>query len=232
VRRDHDRARYRLEELKGTRRGLVTVGTIECLASDFAPTVFRKIQDRHPGIALTAFIEGTQQIVAALLGGTIDIAVSFTVPSGAGIEHFTEIAVPIGAVMSPEHRLSDRPSLRLSQLPGFPLLLPASDMPIRVAIDEAFASANVAFSPVVMSNSMTLIKNLAKHGERIALISKLDAYAELLTGELVFVPIESRHLKQGPLSISKRQGQLMSPAIKIVADALHQELAHVLSTPR
>jgi DNA-binding transcriptional LysR family regulator len=223
-RRDHERARFRMEQLKGTSRGLVSVGTIECLSTEFVPTVFRDIQDRHPGIALSAFIDSTQQIVNALLSGALDLAISFTVPTTPGIEHIAEFEVPIGAVMAPDHRLARQSSLRLAEVARFPLLVPARSMPIRTAIDEAFASTSVAFTPVVTSNSTTLLKTMAKHGERVALISRIDAYAELRSGELKFVPIESRHLRQGPLSLSKRQGLATSPVINLVAESLRERL--------
>jgi DNA-binding transcriptional LysR family regulator len=228
-RRDLYRARHRLEQLKGTRSGLVSVGTIECLATDFTPAVFRKIQDLHPGIALSGMIDSTQNIVRALLTGTIDVAVSFTVPTMAGIDRVMEVNAPIGAVMSPEHPLAKRRSLRLSELPNFPILIPEHSMPIRTAIDESFSNASVVFSPALTSNSTTLLKEMAKHGGRIAVISKVDAYAELQTGELVFVPIESRHLKQGPLSLSRRQGQVASAIISTVIEAFRHEITAALS---
>src|SRR6187549_915212 len=46
--REHERMRIRIEELKGLRRGQVTIATMLTLASEVLPQIIASFRDKHP----------------------------------------------------------------------------------------------------------------------------------------------------------------------------------------
>lgn len=231
-RHDHEQARARLQQLRGLRRGHVSLAVMECLAPEMAPGVFARVHAQHPRIMLSVTVAGTDQIATDLLAGDLDVAVAFNMPQRRDdIEILRALEVPIGMVLPNGHPLSRKPAVQLSDCAELSLAIPGDALPIRRLIDDALKKASVEPLARVTSNSITLIKALVRRGGHVGLLSQMDVHAELQSGELVFRPIAGRRLKPQLLSVCIAQRALTSPAARLVAETFASALDGFPGTP-
>ncbi len=218
-RHDHDRSRAHLEQLRGLRRGHVALAVMECLAADFAPSVFAGLHAQHPGVVLSVTVAATDQIAVSLLAGELDVAVAFNLPQGRDdIRTIRSIEVPVGVVLPNGHPLARKSTVQLSDCAEVPLVIPGHSLLIRQMIDEALAKSAIEPLALITSNSITLIKALVRRGSHLSLLSQMDVYAEQQSGDLVFRPIAGRRLKPQILSVCVPPHRLTSPAALLVAE--------------
>ncbi|MBM9433651.1 LysR family transcriptional regulator [Flaviflexus equikiangi] len=64
-----------LDQLDGTSRGHLTVGTVPSISAMFLPHVLRDLKDLHPGVRVDITERTTQELLGNLLDGTVDIAI-------------------------------------------------------------------------------------------------------------------------------------------------------------
>jgi DNA-binding transcriptional LysR family regulator len=223
----HDlaQARKQLQELQGLRRGHVTVGVMECLARDVAPTIFAQIRDRHPGITLAASVAGTDRLVRDVVAGQIDIAIAFNVPSDSRVRTTWSAPVQIGIVAAPGHPLALAKAVKLTDLVQYATALPDRSLAVRTLIDAALAREGAELSPVTTSNSVEIIKGAVKFGSQISLLSQIDVHREVERGELVFRPLSDREFRPEILSLCAHPRRTQSPIVSAALEEIRTALA-------
>lgn len=105
-----------------------------------------------------------------------------------------EVATPLGVIMAPTHPLAERPVLTLAECTGYPLIFQEDTRPIRSLLDAELAVAKAAATPILTSNTQTLIKRMVRAGLGIAFYTKLAFMDEITHGALVHVPLADRSL--------------------------------------
>src|ERR1700728_1843563 len=110
--RGHQRAEAQIEALKGLARGEVTIATMNGLAAGPLPRFLSSILDQHPRVHLRVRVLPFDQMTNAVLTGEADLALTYNPPNSPGLRIVASHAQPIGAVVSPEHPLIKRRSLR------------------------------------------------------------------------------------------------------------------------
>jgi DNA-binding transcriptional LysR family regulator len=223
-RREHEQARRHLQELRGLRRGHVTIGLMECLASEFIPAVFSRIQAKHHGITLDGVVGGTEQIARDITAGAIDIAIAFNMPERREIKTVWSTGAPIGLVAAHGHPLAASSPAKLSDCAGYPLILPDWTLSIRPVIEAALTDAGLDTLSIVTSNSIALIKATVRGGRGVAFLTRIDVSGELQARELVFRPIDDRRMKPETLSLCVYGARSSSPAVALVAETVQSAL--------
>jgi DNA-binding transcriptional LysR family regulator len=80
---DADAARDAVQEIVGLRRGSVRLGATPSLCSSLVPRVLRAYRSAHPGIELHVAESGSADLIADLLGHTLDLALIVRPEQGA-----------------------------------------------------------------------------------------------------------------------------------------------------
>ena len=121
---------------------------------------------------------------------------------------------------APDHPLAGRPTLRLSELAEFSLTLTERSFGLRQRIDQVFERHR--FDPTVfcVTNSLSLMKEIARFNRQCALLPRFAIENEVAAGLLVAVPVEEFATEQLVFCICARNGRPMSPAAKVFADAI------------
>ncbi len=228
-RHEQELAGRHLQELRGLRRGHVTIGLMECLATDFVPSMFAKIQSEHRGITFDSVVGGTEMIAHEIVAGSLDIAVAFNMREQREIKTVWSATEPIGLVMEPGHALSKHSVVKLSDCAGYPLILPGWSLTIRPVIENALETANIDIMSVVTSNSIALIKSAVRHRSGIAFLTRIDVGAELLSRRLVFRPIADRRMQPEILSLSVNASRVAVPAVALATETLKAGLSEMVA---
>ncbi|CVI21648.1 hypothetical protein AGR4A_Lc40020 [Agrobacterium tumefaciens str. B6] len=84
----------------------------------------------------------------------------------------------------------------------------------------------------VVTNSLQLVKQLARSGRYIAFTSELDAAPELSEGSLIFLPVRDKSAEPQTVSVAIGARKPLSRIGRIVADLLTVEIKASLDSAR
>ncbi|MFT3965201.1 MAG: LysR family transcriptional regulator [Sphingobium sp.] len=226
--KEHDRARAEIAALQGLQSGSVTIATFENLAANLLPQVSRNFRRVHPRIQVQVFSVFRQQLAAGLASGEWDLALGYNISTVAGATVLHQFDTRLGAVVAPDHPLAAAGEVRLSECALHPIIVGNETMTIYGIIHDAFAQANLAFQPAIASNSVSFMKSLARQGEGVTFMTRVDIFEECNRGELVYVPIRDSVVRTQPLSLIYRKNSTLGSAVSRLAEEIRAELERLL----
>ena len=222
--REHQRTLGRMAALKGLTRGEVIIATMGGLAASILSEVLGAFRRQHPRVKLVVRVLTRDAIVQAVLGGEADLGFAYNLPPHPRLYRAMACDHPIGAVFAPDHPLADRLSVRFADLLAYPLVMPERGMSLRDAID-LLVPANVDVTPSVETNSLELMKHLARESPSVSFMSLIEVDEDLRAGRLAFVPFMGAAARQNVTLVHRSSGPL-DPVVSVVA----QHLADAFST--
>jgi DNA-binding transcriptional LysR family regulator len=203
--RDHSRVMTQIEDLKGMRRGEVTVGTMAGLAASVMLPVLAAMRQRYPLATVDLRIMRIKEIIGALAASDIDFGLAVSLPDDASVHVEAKAALPLGAVMAPGHPLASRPSLSLADCATYPLIIGSEGFSTRLLLDEAFARSAIKVAPAFATESVDVMKRLAMCNLGITFLVAAAIEEERRRNELVFVPLRDRALKPDVLKLVRHR---------------------------
>jgi DNA-binding transcriptional LysR family regulator len=231
-RREQERAEGQLRDLKGQRRGSITLGAMECFGNTLLPDVIKKMHSVNPLIEVSVLIGGTDELLHKLNQKELDFALLFNPPHRIAAEAIRVLKARPGLVMAANHPLALSSSLRLADCLQYGFVLPDQSLGIREFIDKAFVELGVEFSGAVSTNSIALMKSMVKLGQAMAVLSVFDVYGELVRGELAFASIEDRNIEDEILAICTPGNRNPSPAAQIMIGLVDESLLSIRQPSR
>ncbi|RZT42395.1 LysR family transcriptional regulator [Cupriavidus agavae] len=225
--REHEALQARVAEIRGARRGMVTVATTSGLAGALMPSLVHDFRQHHPGIVVRVADLPVSGIVAAVEQGDADLGLGYDLPEVAAFRVVASREWSIGAVVAPGHPLAAQTSARLAECAGYPLILPAPSLSIRALVDDAFARQAIEVAPAVESTSVVLIQRLVAAGGGVALLNPLDVMEDRARGSVVFVPLQDAGLQRQTLRLVARGRSALTPAAELMAEAMGAALANL-----
>ncbi|MDB5487971.1 MAG: LysR family transcriptional regulator [Reyranella sp.] len=232
--RQIERVRSEIDGLKGLRRGLVSIRSIESLVPHLLPRGVNRFSKRHPGITFEITIDGSDQVVAAVREGRTDIGLAFYPPAEAELETVFKMREPLVAMMSARHPLASRPKVSLADCATYPIASPMKHTGSRILIDVACKAAGIHISPSLETNSIQLRVEFVKVNHGITFLSRLSAWDSLRSGELVAVPIRDRLMNSATIDAithSARQLPLAAEEFLRFLQGEFQDLHELASAP-
>jgi DNA-binding transcriptional LysR family regulator len=188
--RDLERARSKIEELKGLTRGEITIAIMSGLAGNLLPRALAQFRRAHPHIKLIVRLLTTgEDILGAVSSGEAELALGFDFTLTAGLRILASAVGKLGCVMAPGHPLAGQPLLRISDCVGYPLVMADKSMVIRPHINAVFARAMIEPQPVIETNSIEVMRHVAMLDQGITFLTPFDIEFERRAGRLVYVPI-------------------------------------------
>jgi DNA-binding transcriptional LysR family regulator len=221
--REHERMRIRIEELKGLRRGQVTIATMLTLASEVLPQIIASFREKHPHT--TVRVKVLRNIEETVANDEADLGFGFNLAPNPALATHATTPMRFGAVVAVNHPLAARQSVNLTSCANYPLILPEPDMSIRPDLDRAFASLKGEIDVALETNSIELIKRAASAGVGVAFLTHLPVRVECERGELVYLPIRDKLLHPQWLSIVRRASGPVDGLVVHMAETLRAAVA-------
>ena len=213
--RDHQRTLARVAGLKGLTEGEVVIATMGGLAASILGEVLGGIRVKHPRIRLVVRVLPRDGIVEAVLDGDADLGLGYNIPSHPRLFRAMSFEHPVGAVLAPSHPLVGRMSVRFADCLPYPLLMAERGMSLRQAID-LLIPPNVDAEPVLETNSLELLKHMARCEPCVTFMSLLEVREELKAGVLAFIPMQGARTGQS-VSLVHRASGAVDPIVSLVA---------------
>lgn len=225
--RDLDRVEAQIEDLKGLRRGEVTLAIMSGLVANLLPLALADFRRIHPRVKIRVQLLSTgPEILTAVAGGEADLGLGFDFTPTPNLRVVASFTFRLGAVMSARHPLAQRPAVRLSDCLDYPLLLADATTAIRPHLDAAFAKLSVKLEPALETNSIEMMRHAAMQNQGITFLTPIDIETERQQGRLVYVPIHGIGFRPQSLSLVSRD-RASNPTASALAELLKTTIAEV-----
>jgi DNA-binding transcriptional LysR family regulator len=223
------RAQAKIEELKGLRRGEITVAMMSGLASNLVPGTVKQFRLANPRVKLmlTLFNTGAE-IQSAVASGEADLGIGFDFAKDSHLKVLARAAGKLGAVMAPNHPLAKRVSIRLSDCVDYPLVIADTSSAIRPYLDAAFSRVSLDPQPIIETNAIEIMRHAAILENGITFLTPFDIEFERRAGRLVYVPVrELSHDTQTLILIGHARGT--SAIASVLAEMLKAMMGQATS---
>ena len=223
----HDFARLRgdIDSLRGIVSGDVTITTLDSLTVHFLPEAVARFVAVHPAVQIRVVAMDPVETMHSVAQGHTDLGLTFSPARRRGVSLLADVPSPMCAIMAPDHELAGRDSLMLDECGPHRLIYQdhsASMQPFFGNEMDAFKSTH---KPVVISNTLAVLKRLLLRGVGIAFYTRLGFTEELANGRLVAVPLEGERLSTLRLCLIGPSDRLPTVAAGAMAEHLRQALA-------
>lgn len=223
--RELGRVRDAIDDLRGLRRGEVTVFVMEGLVADFLPELLAEFHDRYQNVSFNIRTAATDRIVEALVRDEADIGVTFNAPDRSDLVFVADYAEPLDCLVAPDHPLAAADSVRLRDMMRYPMALPEVSFGVRQMFDRAMRRKKLDPQVFITTNSLELTKTLTMTGRAIAFMPALTVRRELRTGHLKALRIQAREFQNSHSSVCVHRDRVLPFAaretVRVLADKLN-----------
>lgn len=231
-RADERRIAAEIKQLQGNYQGHVRLVAMDSHTNGFLPRFIERLAVEQPRISLEVEIVSPDQALSILLAGEADIAAVFNLSPRRDLHILWSTELPLGCVVSPVHPLAAAKSASLQEAVAYPIALQSKALAIRRYLDARYGWLFTDPQKAVVTNSLQLVKQLARSGRYIAFTSELDAAPELIEGSLAFLPVRDKAAEPQSVHVAIDARKPLSRVGRIVADMLTEEIARCLEHVR
>jgi len=183
-------AQVKIEELKGLRRGEVTVAMMSGLAANLIPRMASEFRRANPRVKLILRqLTNGDEIMAAVESGEADLGIGFDFDLPPTLRVLSSVAGRLGAVVAPGHPLADKTSLRISDCIAYPIIIADKSTVIRPYLNDVFAKALVSAHPVIETNSIEVMRHAAMVDQGLTFLTPFDIEFDQRAGRLIYIPV-------------------------------------------
>lgn len=215
-------AAQELDDLSEGNSGRVVIGTLLAASTGVLPAAIDRLLTDRPKVAIK-ITEGTNEVlIPALLSGEIDMVVG-RLSTHRYRDKITQERLfedRIVAVCGARHPLAGRVGLTFDDVRPYGWLLPPLETTLRRQIDQYFISQHQYLPPVsIESVSYLANRALLQSRDLVCLMPAEVATRDIENGQLVQLdwPVP---FGQGPIGISSRAGDTLSPAARAFKSAM------------
>lgn len=183
-------AQVKIEELKGLRRGEVTIAMMSGLAANIIPRMASEFRRANPRVKLILRqLTDGDEIMAAVESGEADLGLGFDFDLPPTLRTIASAAGRLGAVVAPGHPLADKTSLRISDCIAYPIIIADKSTVIRPYLNDVFAKALVTAHPVIETNSIEVMRHAAMVDQGLTFLTPFDIEFDQRAGRLIYIPV-------------------------------------------
>lgn len=216
-------AAQELDDLNEGNSGRVVVGTLLAASTGLLPKAISILLAERPKVAIKV-TEGTNEVLMpALLSGEIDLVVG-RLPSHRHrkkLQQETLLEDRVVAVTGCHHPLAAKGALSFDQIKPYGWILPPVETTLRRQVDQFFLAHEHVPSFTIESVSYLANRALLQSHDLIGLMPAEVILQDVENGTLAQLDWEVP-FGQGPIGISFRSDNSLSPAGQAFRDALHK----------
>lgn len=212
---------------RGVRSGRIRLGVVST-AKYFVPKLLAHFLRGHPGIDFRMTIHNREQIVAELRANTVDYVIMGRPPEGIECVATPFASNPLGIVAAPEHPLSRRRGLKLSELATESFIVREPGSGTRAAMERCFSAHRVKFRTSMEMASNESIKQAVIAGLGLGFLSLHTVRNELAWGRLVLLDVEGLPVLRQWYAV-RRASRRLVPAAEAFGAFLEREAAGLLN---
>jgi DNA-binding transcriptional LysR family regulator len=204
--------RERIDEIKGLKKGKISVGGSSSAATSFLPATVDKFKKQYPGVEVILKIERSTSLEKRLLEGELDLAVMGLAPRSPLLVYEIYREEDVVAIAPPSHPLTKKRSVSLELIAKERLITHDKGTLTRDLVEQRFAQLRLPFAPMLELNpqigARDAIRSAVASGLGIGFLSQCHVVADVKAGRLKVLNVPHLKLKR-PMYIAvhkNRQG--------------------------
>ncbi len=170
---DADNARLEIAELVGLRGGRLRLGATPSLCTSLVAPVLRRYRDAYPGVRLHIEEGGSQDLVALLGRGGLDVALIVLPPAGTDPALTAEPILRESLVVARSAELPAEPALSLGALRDEPLVMFREGYDLRETTLEACRGAGFEPAFALEGGEMDAVLAFVEAGIGVAVVPSM-----------------------------------------------------------
>ena len=228
-----ERARRDVDEAKGAPVGHVVVGLPPTLALALTAPIVREFRRRYPR-ASVSIVEGLSvHIHEWVVIGRVDVGVLYSPPSSAAVElaPLLEEHLCLVSARGPRRRAA---TVRLRDLPAYPLIIPSRPNAIRTRVEERLATLGMRPQVALEIDAVGPILELVAEGQGHAVLSPRALASAEFRRKLVARPIVQPPLTTTlalAVSAQRPSTPVQEAAVALVAELVRSDPMARLDRP-
>jgi DNA-binding transcriptional LysR family regulator len=200
-----------LRDLAKCKTGVVRIGANESTSLYLLPKLAHAFQEQHPGLKIEATCDNSESIIAALKDCRLDLAIVALSSDEPALSKHLIMRDEIVLVTSPNHRLSQLPTVSIKDVREEVLIAESGKSSLREEVAQAFRSAGAEFDPAVTNVTLEGIKRMVTEGVGIGFVPSVCIHEEERRRELAVIRVEGIS-RQRELRLVHRKNESLSPA--------------------
>jgi len=211
-RADLDRVRSQIADLKGERRGHVSVACSQALLPYFMPREINAYRTEHPRVTFSVNLRDRYRAERALVTHEADIALVFEPVRLADVQVLATVPQPVHAIMARNHPLAAKSVVRLSDVADYPVGLPSEEFGVRYLLDLAMRRSSIQITPDIESDSFEFLR--CYPGPELMVTLQIPIGLPPDDGRESFVsrPVDRRDVPAGVLYLAQMRGRTLPVA--------------------
>jgi DNA-binding transcriptional LysR family regulator len=205
-----------IDGLRGLARGHVRVAVAESVTTRLLPDAVANYQLHHPGIGFSVTVDGPERLHQLLLQDSVDLIFTHAPTRDRRIEVLASAAQPLCAMVSPEHPLATRKTVRLHDCVAYPIAMPDGTLAARDYLDAALRRASIALEPALISNSVETTKVFARTRQGVCFSFHIGHGPDV--SGMVAIPLSDPALGDTRLEFATRRGRVLPVAAASFAE--------------
>ncbi len=189
-------ARAELGRLGKWGQSRLRLGASTTACQHILPGVLREFKDSFPNCAVTIEPGDTPEMIEALRGHKIDLAVNLEPDRGEQLDFRPLFTDELSFLMSPQHPWAKAGKVRREEIARQSYILYGQKSYTFRLIEEYFREEDIVLNSLLELGSMEAIKELVKLGLGISILALWTARKELEEGSLVALPLGKRKLRR------------------------------------
>jgi DNA-binding transcriptional LysR family regulator len=179
-----EQGRQAAREVAGVSARRLRIAAVTTAAESFVPTMMRAFSEQHPEIELTLDVGNRQEVLERVLEHTADVAISGRPPADERLVAEALMDNEIVCITAPDDPLADAGPVAAGALSERAWLLREQGSGTR-ALNLEFLAARGVEPATLTLGSNGAIKQAARAGLGVSLISRAAAEVELSAGRLI-----------------------------------------------
>lgn len=208
--------RQRFDDIQGLKRGNVSAGLVQSLTKGRVADALADIAQQHQWLRLELTVDNSHAISQLIRQAEIDFGLILDPAGQSGLEVLAFAELEMGVVLPPQHALSGRTSLSLSELSSERHIIPGESLVVHERVAALYRKQGLAPDNIIACNDIRLIRSLIAQGTGICVLSLLDVMSEVEEKHLNFVPLKNSVLRPLTLALCTAPSRQLSRAAQRV----------------
>ncbi len=218
--REFARVTSHIAALQNLQSGTVDVYCFRTATETFVAPVLSKFYMRYPNVSFNITMSSTDETIEALTNRTAEIGLVVNPPVRDTILSTEIFRDTIVAAVAPNHPLAGCGTVSLREIAEFPLGLTEPSFGLRQQIDRAFDRYAIEPNVFCVTNSLSLVKGIARFDRQCTLLPRFAVENEVAEGILSTIAV--KELMEDPMvfCVCVLNSRSVSPAAKVFVDAI------------
>ncbi len=187
---DMDRVKSRIADLSGMRAGHINIATTREVVQFFLPDLIKQHLAEFPAVTFGVNLHERGEAEASLHDNSNDIAIVFEPIHLAELQTVYTGPQQVYCIMSNDHPLVGKASLKIYDCTDYPLLLPKHPEGIRAVLDALARKVGLTLEPALESNSLDLLRLMSQGSQALSFSIAINLRPDLEADGLVAIPLD------------------------------------------